>query len=158
MIAMAIANRPRLLIADEPTTALDVTIQAQVLDLLARLRRERDMAMLFITHNLPVVAEVADRVAVMYAGAIVEEGPARDVLARPLHPYTRALLDSVPGLDGGLPAPIPGTVPMAAALPPGCLFAPRCGHAEPACDTIAPALVMPMPLRRTSCRRWKELA
>jgi peptide/nickel transport system permease protein len=158
MIALAIANRPRLLIADEPTTALDVTIQAQVLDLLARLRRERAMAMLFITHNLPVVAEIADRVAVMYAGAIVEEGPARDVLARPLHPYTRALLDSVPGLDGSLPAPIPGTVPMAGALPPGCLFAPRCGHAEPDCDAIAPILVTPMPSRRTSCRRWKELA
>jgi peptide/nickel transport system permease protein len=158
MIAMAIANNPRLLIADEPTTALDVTIQAQVLDLLARLRRNRGMALLFITHNLPVVAEIADRVAVMYAGAIVEEGPAAGVLAHPLHPYTRALLASVPALDGRLPEPIPGTVPMPGALPPGCLFAPRCGHAEPECDAGPPALVVVAPQHRTSCRRWRELA
>jgi peptide/nickel transport system permease protein len=158
MIAIAIANRPRLLIADEPTTALDVTIQAQVLDLLARLRRERGMALLFITHNLPVVAEIADRVAVMYAGTVVEEGPAADVLAQPLHPYTRALLDSVPGLDGRLPAPIPGTVPSAAALPPGCLFAPRCGHAEPRCAAAEPSLLAATPVRRTRCLRWRELA
>ena len=158
MIAIAIANRPGLLIADEPTTALDVTIQAQVLDLLARLRRERGMALLFITHNLPVVAAIADRVAVMYAGAVVEEGPAAAIFARPLHPYTRALLDSVPGLDGSLPDPIPGTVPLAGALPAGCLFAPRCGHAEPACDAAPPAFVMAEPERRTSCRRWRELA
>jgi len=158
MIAMAIANDPRLLIADEPTTALDVTIQAQVLELLARLRRDRGMALLFITHNLPVVAEIADRVAVMYAGAIVEEGPAADVLDRPLHPYTRALLESVPGLLGRLPEPIGGTVPMPNALPPGCLFAPRCGYAEAACDTAPPPLVTARPRHRTSCRRWKEVA
>jgi peptide/nickel transport system permease protein len=158
MLAMAIANDPRLLIADEPTTALDVTIQAQVLDLLARLRRDRGMALLFITHNLPVVAEIADRVAVMYAGAIVEEGPAADVLGRPLHPYTRALLESAPGLLGRLPEPIPGTVPMPNALPSGCPFAPRCRHAEAACDIAPPPLVTATPQHRTSCRRWKEVA
>jgi peptide/nickel transport system permease protein len=158
MIAMAIANNPRLLIADEPTTALDVTIQAQVLRLLGRLRRDRGMALLFITHNLPVVTEIADRVAVMYAGAIVEEGPAADVFAHPLHPYTRALCNSVPALDGRLPAPIPGTVPLPQILPPGCLFAPRCGHAEPACDVTPPPLFAATPQHRTRCRRWKELA
>ena len=128
MIAMAIANNPRLLIADEPTTALDVTIQAQVLDLLARLRRNRGMALLFITHNLPVVAEIADRVAVMYAGAIVEEGPAADVLAHPLHPYTRALLASVPALDGGCPSQSPAPCRCPAPCRRAACFAPRCGH------------------------------
>jgi peptide/nickel transport system permease protein len=157
-IAMAIANNPALLIADEPTSALDVTIQAQVLDLLATLRRQHNMALVFITHSLPVVAEIADRVTVMYAGTVVEEGPANDVFARPLHPYTRALLDSVPALDGSLPNPIPGTVPPPDAMPPGCSFAPRCSFGQPECDTAAPSLVIASPLRLTRCRRWKELA
>ena len=141
MIAMAIANDPRVLIADEPTTALDVTIQAQVLTLLGDLRRERGMGVVFITHSLPVVAEIADRVAVMYAGEIVEQGPAATVFARPLHPYTSALLASAPREDGGLPDGIPGTVPLPHELPPGCAFAPRCRHRIPACDAQRPALV-----------------
>jgi peptide/nickel transport system permease protein len=157
-IAMAIANRPALLIADEPTSALDVTIQAQVLDLLATLRRQHGMALLFITHSLPVVAEIADRVAVMYAGTVVEEGPASDVFARPLHPYTRALLDSVPALDGNLPHPIPGIVPPPDALPPGCSFAPRCAFGQPECGAAEPPLVAASSVRLTRCRRWKELA
>jgi oligopeptide/dipeptide ABC transporter ATP-binding protein len=126
MIAMAVAGRPRLLIADEPTTALDVTVQKQILDLLDRLRRELKLGLLFITHDLGVVAQVADRVAVMYAGRVVEEGPARDVLAKPGHPYTLGLLSASPTLERGKLTPIPGTVPQLTALPPGCAFEPRC--------------------------------
>ncbi len=158
MVAMAIANDPRLLIADEPTTALDVTIQAQVLDLLADLRRERGMALVFITHSLAVVAEIADRVAVMYAGQIVEQGHAAELFARPLHPYTVALLASAPGEDGALPRPIPGTVPPPHALPPGCAFAPRCALRAPGCDVAPPPLMEPEPDRATRCLRWRELA
>ncbi len=158
MVAIGIANHPRLLIADEPTTALDVTIQAQVLDLLASLRRERGMALVFITHSLPVVSEIADRVAVMYAGEIVEQGRADAVFARPLHPYTAALLASAPGEDGALPAPIPGTVPPPHALPPGCAFAPRCGFRKAACEAASPPLLEPEPDRATRCLRWRELA
>jgi peptide/nickel transport system permease protein len=157
MIAMAIANDPSLLIADEPTTALDVTIQAQVLDLLADLRRERGMAMVFITHSLPVVSEIADRVAVMYAGSVVEEGRAADVFARPLHPYTMALLRSAPGEHGELPEPIPGTVPRPDALPSGCAFAPRCIHRTTACESSAPTLEEAGEERATRCIRWREL-
>jgi peptide/nickel transport system permease protein len=158
MVAIAIANDPRLLIADEPTTALDVTIQAQVLDLLAGLRRERGMALVFITHSLPVVSEIADLVAVMYAGEIVEHGRAEAVFARPLHPYTAALLASAPGEDGGLPTPIPGTVPPPAALPPGCAFAPRCALRTDFCEAAPPPLLEPEPDRATRCLRWRELA
>jgi peptide/nickel transport system permease protein len=159
MIAMAIANHPRLLIADEPTTALDVTIQAQVLELLAELKREQGMTLVFITHNLPVVAEIADRIAVMYAGEIVEQGNAAEVLARPLHPYTAALLRSAPAEDGSrLPESIPGTVPPPHALPPGCTFAPRCGHRLPACEAAHPDLATAEPERETRCIRWPELA
>ncbi len=157
MIAMAIANNPRLLIADEPTTALDVTIQAQVLDLLARLRRERGMALVFITHSLPVVAEIADRVAVMYAGEIVEEGPAEAVFAAPRHPYTAALLRSAPGEDGSLPEAIPGTVPLPHALPPGCAFAPRCAHCAPSCEAAPLSLVTVGVDRQSRCLLWREL-
>jgi peptide/nickel transport system permease protein len=139
MIAMAIANNPRLLIADEPTTALDVTVQAQILDLLADLRRETGMALVFITHNLGVVAEIADRVVVMYAGQVVEQGETEAVFARPLHPYTRALLAAVPDSDEK-PAGIPGVVPPPHALPPGCRFAPRCPHAAAVCDAAIPSL------------------
>ena len=145
MIAMALACRPRLLIADEPTTALDVTIQAQILDLLARLRRELGLAMLLITHDLGVVAEAAERIAVMYRGRVVEYGPTGEVLAAPGHPYTAALLRSIPGLavaPGGELATIPGSVPPPFARLDGCPFAPRCALAVPGRCTagIAPAM------------------
>jgi oligopeptide/dipeptide ABC transporter ATP-binding protein len=126
MIAMALAGGSRLLIADEPTTALDVTVQKQILDLLGRLRRELKLALLFITHDLGVVAQVADRVAVMYAGRVVEEGPAGEVFAKPSHPYTRGMLAASPTLERGKLTPIPGTVPQLTALPSGCAFEPRC--------------------------------
>jgi dipeptide transport system ATP-binding protein len=142
MIAMAIACNPRLLIADEPTTALDVTIQAQILDLLLSLQRERGMALVLITHNMGVVAETAHRVAVMYAGEIVEEQPAATLFARPQHPYTAALLAALPERSAGhrrLPT-IPGVVPGAFDRPSGCLFHPRCPFADARCRGEAPAL------------------
>jgi oligopeptide/dipeptide ABC transporter ATP-binding protein len=140
MIAMALACGPELLIADEPTTALDVTIQAQILDLLDNLRRTHDLAVLLITHDLGVVAEVADRVAVMYTGKIVEESPVNELFARPKHPYTEGLLRSVPKLtpEGVARATrlqtIEGVVPRPTDLPPGCHFAPRCPYRMPRCD------------------------
>jgi peptide/nickel transport system ATP-binding protein/oligopeptide transport system ATP-binding protein len=140
MIAMALACDPRLLIADEPTTALDVTIQAQILELLDNLRRTRELGVLLITHDLGVVAEVADRVAVMYTGRIVEESPVKELFARPKHPYTEGLLRSVPKLTAeGVERQkrletIEGTVPSPVALPPGCHFAPRCSHRMPRCS------------------------
>ena len=155
MIAIAIANDPALLIADEPTTALDVTVQAQILDLLAGLQRERGLAMLFVSHSLPVVAEIATRVVVMYAGQVVEHGTVADVFGRPLHPYTAALLASAPPEDGTLPTGIPGMIPPPHALPPGCCFAPRCAHRAPVCD-IPPALEH-IGARWTRCVRWKHL-
>ena len=160
MIAMAIANNPRLLIADEPTTALDVTVQAQVLEVLGGLQRASGMGMLFITHNLPLVAEIAGRVAVMYAGEIVEQGETREMFARPLHPYTRALLRSAVTESGERAAlePIPGSVPTPDALPPGCVFAPRCGLRVAACDANHPALREVRPGRLTRCIRWQEAA
>jgi peptide/nickel transport system permease protein len=133
MIAMALANRPKLLIADEPTTALDVTVQAQILDLLADLQRETKAAMIFITHSLAVVSEIADRIAVMYAGQIVESGAVRDVFAAPLHPYTRALLAAI--ADGETaPRPIPGVVPSPQNFLVGCRFRERCGIAATGCE------------------------
>jgi oligopeptide/dipeptide ABC transporter ATP-binding protein len=142
MIAMAIACDPALLIADEPTTALDVTIQKQILALIEDLRRRRGTAVLLITHDLGVVAENADRVAVMYAGRIVETAPARDLFAAPRHPYTRGLLDSMPDLDDedAVLHAIPGQVPDLAALPPGCAFAARCPRASDRCRAEAPPL------------------
>jgi oligopeptide/dipeptide ABC transporter ATP-binding protein len=140
MIAMALACDPKLLIADEPTTALDVTIQAQMLELLNDLRKTRDLGVLLITHDLGVVAEVADRVAVMYTGKIVEESPVEELFARPRHPYTEGLLRSVPKLTAEHVAKaerlqtIEGTVPRPDALPRGCHFAPRCPHRMPRCD------------------------
>jgi peptide/nickel transport system ATP-binding protein len=140
MIAMALAGGPRLLIADEPTTALDVTVQKQILDLLDRLRRELRLGLLFITHDLGVVAQVAERVAVMYAGRIVEEGPAREVLRAPRHPYTQGLLAASPTLERGRLTPIPGTVPQLTALPPGCAFEPRCAVRVAECTRAVPEL------------------
>jgi oligopeptide/dipeptide ABC transporter ATP-binding protein len=144
MIAMAIVNRPQLLIADEPTTALDVTIQAQILDLLAELRAKFGLTMLFISHDLAVVSQVADRVAVMYAGNLVELGSKRDLFQAPAHPYTRGLLDAVPTLktDRGKPLEtIEGTVPPLHAVPAGCPFEPRCGFRVAECGRSLPPLV-----------------
>lgn len=144
MIAMAIVNRPQLLIADEPTTALDVTIQAQILDLLAELRQKFGLAMLFISHDLAVVSQVSDRIAVMYAGAIVEMGPGESVFRNPAHPYTRGLLNSVPTLRTDRRQPlrtIEGSVPNAASLPPGCAFEPRCESRISECAIALPPLV-----------------
>ena len=140
MIAMALAGGPRLLIADEPTTALDVTVQKQILVLLDRLRRELRLGLLFITHDLGVVAQVADRVAVMYAGRIIEEGPALEVLQSPRHPYTKGLLAASPTLERGKLTPIPGTVPQLTSLPPGCAFEPRCPVRVENCVRAVPDL------------------
>jgi oligopeptide/dipeptide ABC transporter ATP-binding protein len=144
MIAMAIVNRPKLLIADEPTTALDVTIQAQILDLLAELRAKFGLTMLFISHDLAVVSQVADRVAVMYAGNLVELGSKADIFRAPAHPYTRGLLDAVPTLktDRGKPLEtIEGTVPPLHAVPAGCPFEPRCEFRVGECGRSLPPLV-----------------
>jgi peptide/nickel transport system ATP-binding protein len=140
MIAMAVAMRPRLLIADEPTTALDVTVQKQIIELLIRLCKELHLALLFITHDLGVVAQIARRVAVMYAGRIVEVGPTLEVFAHPSHPYTAGLLRAAPRLEGKKFVPIPGAVPKLDDLPPGCAFAPRCEYHRHECDTAVPDL------------------
>jgi peptide/nickel transport system ATP-binding protein len=170
MIAMALANEPKLLIADEPTTALDVTVQAQILALLERLQRERGMALVLVTHDLGVVAEMADEIAVMYAGRIVEHAPAERLFAVPEHPYTWGLLRSIPTLDGPreeLLTPIPGSPPSPLAPPPGCRFHPRCPYSEPEHARIDPALesVPGQPDHEVAClldrdtrrRLWKEL-
>jgi len=144
MIAMAIVNRPQLLIADEPTTALDVTIQAQILDLLAELRTKFGLAMLFISHDLAVVSQIADRVAVMYSGSMVELGARRDIFQAPAHPYTRGLLHAVPDLRTDRTRPlqtIEGTVPALHAMPPGCAFEPRCEFRIADCAREFPPLV-----------------
>ncbi|MGF6403112.1 peptide/nickel transport system ATP-binding protein [Pseudomonas frederiksbergensis] len=144
VIAMALACRPKLLIADEPTTALDVTVQAQIIALLRKLAREQDLAILFITHNLGVVASLCDRVAVMYAGEVVESGPVGEVFKRPAHPYTLKLMGTVPKLGQG-PQPlgfIPGQVPNMAAPPAGCAFNPRCERATGRCNHAAPRVVI----------------
>jgi oligopeptide/dipeptide ABC transporter ATP-binding protein len=162
MIAIALSCRPSLLIADEPTTALDVTVQAQILELLKHVQAETGMAILFITHNLGVVAEIAQRTMVMYAGKIVEAGPVDEVYHAPRMPYTRALLDSLPRLDRGLGARLPairGQVPSALALPSGCAFHPRCGHAVPGrCDDRIPMLEPCAADHTVRCVRWAELA
>ena len=143
MIAIALACRPRLLIADEPTTALDLTIQAGILDLMLDLREQFGMAMLVITHNMGVIAEVADRVAVMYAGRVVEQAPVEQVFALPAHPYTQALLGCVPSLEDHRARleSIPGSLPDPRARPPGCRFAPRCSLHIGACDAAVPPLL-----------------
>jgi peptide/nickel transport system ATP-binding protein len=168
MIAMALANDPKLLIADEPTTALDVTVQAQILGLLSRLQRERGMALVLVTHDLGVVADMADDIAVMYAGQIVESAPAERVFAVPEHPYTWGLLRSIPTLDGPreeLLEPIPGTPPSPLAPPPGCRFHPRCPYSQPEHARTEPLLrpVPGQPDHRVACllepdvrrRLWK---
>ncbi len=164
MIAMALACRPRLLIADEPSTALDVTIQAQMLDLLARMKRELGMAVLFITHHLGVVAEIADRVAVMYAGRMVEQAPTAALFATPRMPYTQGLLHSVPRLSVD-DAPvqrlraIPGDTPSPYAKPGGCDFHPRCAHARPGlCDGPVPVMEACGEDHAVRCARWGLLA
>jgi oligopeptide transport system ATP-binding protein len=162
MIAMALCCRPALLIADEPTTALDVTIQAQILDLMRKLQRELGMAMIFITHNLGVAAEIADRILVMYAGRGVEYGPADAILAEPRMPYTIGLLNSVPrlGMDpaDGVLRTIQGNVPNPLSLPPGCAFHPRCDWFKPGlCDDRVPPLEPIAPGRALRCLRWREV-
>jgi peptide/nickel transport system ATP-binding protein len=153
MIAIALAGQPDLLVADEPTTALDVTIQAQILDLLQSLRRDRNMALVLITHDLGVVAETCERVAVMYAGRIVEEAPVERLFAAPAHPYAQGLLGALPPLDGErrpLTA-IPGGVPEPWAMPPGCAFAPRCPRAKSVCAGEMPGLRTMEPEHRAAC-------
>ncbi len=160
LIAMAVALRPSVLLADEPTTALDVTVQAQIMELLAELRRETRMALVLITHDLAVVTEQADQVAVMYAGTIVESGPVAEVFAAPQHPYTRGLLDSVPaGHPRGTRLPsIEGSPPRPAAVPAGCAFRARCPLARDRCATDVPPLSVTRPGRASACHYWKELA
>ena len=156
MIAMALAAQPKLLIADEPTTALDVTIQAQIIELLRELKETLGMSILLITHNLGIVGDIADRVAVMYAGQMVESGPARDLLMRPLHPYTRALMNSVPQLGANAQrlTAIGGNVPQTGAFPSGCRFHPRCPKAQPECSQKQPQLVEVEPGRWVRCPLW----
>jgi oligopeptide/dipeptide ABC transporter ATP-binding protein len=151
MIAMALAAGPKLLIADEPTTALDVTVQRQILELLDRLRRDLRLGLVFITHDLGVVAQVADRIAVMYAGRIVEEGPVAEVLRSPRHPYTHGLLAASPSLEKKKLTPIPGTVPQLTALPPGCAFEPRCGLRRAECAVAVPELRSASPGHTARC-------
>jgi peptide/nickel transport system ATP-binding protein/oligopeptide transport system ATP-binding protein len=155
MIAIAISCEPRVLIADEPTTALDVTIQAEILELLRELRERHGMALLLITHDLGVVAEQADEVAIMYAGRIVEQAPVTDIFDRPLHPYTQALLRSMPGVAGdrGRLEPVPGTVPDLLHLPSGCAFRDRCPLAIEACAAAVPPFEEKAAGHRAACIR-----
>jgi oligopeptide transport system ATP-binding protein len=154
MIAMALLCEPELLIADEPTTALDVTVQAQILDILRHLTREMNLALVLITHDLGVVAGLADRVAVMYGGRVVEEGTAHDIFLRPGHPYTRALLKATTRLDDDADVPlaaIPGQPPSASTLPAGCAFAPRCDVAFDRCRSERPVLATIGLKHRAAC-------
>jgi oligopeptide/dipeptide ABC transporter ATP-binding protein len=161
MIAMALVCRPKLLIADEPTTALDVTIQAQILDLLHELREEFDMSVLLITHDLGVVAEVADRVVVMYAGKVAETADVTDLFEHPLHPYTQALFRSLPSLDEARKSDlnvIPGSVPNPLEFPSGCRFRTRCSIARPECATFEPELIELRPGHFVACPFTADLA
>jgi peptide/nickel transport system ATP-binding protein/oligopeptide transport system ATP-binding protein len=161
MIAMALSCRPALLIADEPTTALDVTIQAQILELMKDLQRQMGMAIIFITHDLGVVAEVADRVLVMYAAQAVETGPVGEIFANPRMPYTAGLMGSIPRLGASERkvrlTTIPGQVPSLARLPQGCRFAPRCAFAIDACRAGEPALATVSPGHAARCIRAAEI-
>ncbi|MFJ4838725.1 ABC transporter ATP-binding protein [Streptomyces sp. NPDC088746] len=158
MIAMALALEPDLIIADEPTTALDVTVQAQVMDLLAELQRELNMGLILITHDLGVVADVADKIAVMYAGRIVETSPVHEIYKAPAHPYTKGLLRSIPRLDqkGQELYAIKGLPPNLLHIPPGCAFHPRCPMAQAVCRTDVPPLYTVDEERRSACDFWKE--
>jgi oligopeptide/dipeptide ABC transporter ATP-binding protein len=159
LLAMALANRPRVLIADEPTTALDVTTQAQILELLDTIRTDLGLAVVLVTHDLGVVAGHSDRVVVMYAGRVVEEGVVDDVFASPRHPYTRGLLASVPTLasERGTLTPIPGSPPNLLHVPHGCAFHPRCAFAQDRCRESVPPLVVLAPGHRAACLRAEEL-
>lgn len=160
MIAMALARHPDILIADEPTTALDVTIQAQILELLRELQRDTGMAIIFITHDLGVIAELCSRVVVMYAGRIAEQATVKSIFEHPLHPYTRGLLGSIPRLEDEpktLLTTIPGIVPGIEELPDGCRFSNRCAYARDQCHREAPSLVVPSPERTVACHRWREI-
>ncbi|MEV8230174.1 ABC transporter ATP-binding protein [Streptomyces sp. NPDC079167] len=158
MIAMALALEPDLIIADEPTTALDVTVQAQVMELLAELQRELNMGLILITHDLGVVADVADKIAVMYAGRIVETSPVHEIYKAPAHPYTKGLLKSIPRLDqkGQELYAIKGLPPNLLHIPPGCAFHPRCPMAQAVCRTDVPPLYTVDEERRSACHFWKE--
>ena len=161
VIAIAAACRPQILICDEPTTALDVTIQAQILELMKELQKKTHMGIIFITHNLGVVAQICDRVAVMYAGRIVEEASMSEILRHPRHPYTQVLLGSRPkeGLKKGDALHcIPGAPPDLARLPPGCAFAERCPHRRPVCEQSLPPTESIAERHAVSCHRWRELA
>jgi peptide/nickel transport system ATP-binding protein len=160
MIAIALASNPRLLLADEPTTALDVTIQDQILKLILDLRDELAMSVVFVTHDLGVVAGTCDRMAVMYAGRIVETGSVSDVFARPHHPYTRGLLGSVPhgGAERTMLTAIEGAPPSLSAIPPGCAFNPRCDFATERCRVERPALEAFAPGRKVACFHHERVA
>ncbi|SEK23673.1 ABC transporter ATP-binding protein [Nonomuraea pusilla] len=159
MIAMSIALDPEVLIADEPTTALDVTVQAQIMDLLAELQRESQMGMILITHDLGVVADVADKIAVMYAGRIVENAPVHDIYRAPAHPYTKGLLESIPRVDlkGQELYAIKGLPPNLLDLPTGCAFHPRCPYRQDNCVTSAPPLYEISGTRSSACHYWREV-
>ena len=159
-IAMALAANPQLLIADEPTTALDVTIQAQVLDLMGKLKRELNTAMILITHDLGIVSEVCDKVAIMYAGRIIEFGTLEDIYRNPTHPYTLGLFGSIPKLDEKIRrlTPIKGLMPDPTNLPEGCAFAPRCNHACEECMHKRPDTEMMNDTHAVACLRWRELS
>lgn len=161
MIAMALACEPRILIADEPTTALDVTIQAQMLELMDDLQKKLGMAIIFITHDLGVVAEIADRVVVMYAAQVVETATVEDIFGNPRMPYTAGLMNSIPRLGSSIHKrrlqAIPGTVPALTSLPSGCRFHPRCAYATDACKTAIPPLEQAQGEHMIRCIRWRDL-
>lgn len=160
MIALALALRPTVLIADEPTTALDVTVQAQIMDLLAEIQEETGMGMVLITHDLGVVAGMAQRAAIMYSGRVIETGPIRDVYDNPAHPYTEGLLHSIPGETEARLTPIEGVAPNPLDPPPGCPFAPRCPYAQAACTAEVPALRRPKGWpahQKAACIRTEEV-
>ncbi|MEU4566809.1 ABC transporter ATP-binding protein [Micromonospora sp. NPDC023956] len=160
MIAMALALDPEVLIADEPTTALDVTVQAQIMALLAELQQERNMGLVLITHDMGVVADVADRISVMYAGRVIEEAGVNEIYASPAHPYTKGLLESIPRLDlkGQELSAIKGLPPMLTNIPPGCSFNPRCRYAQEVCrKDPAPPLYTVSSDRTAACHFWKEV-